>query len=99
MPKFYSEQFKRDAVALYENNENLSLAAAAAVASGEFSMYGQVGEIVDGYRRVDNITDAIAKEYRASLGSDVSRDDIFGAVANSRFRRKRRIRYQSCAAH
>src|SRR5699024_11810359 len=30
MPKFYSEQFKRDAVALYENNENLSLAAVAA---------------------------------------------------------------------
>jgi transposase len=30
MPKFYSEQFKRDAVALYENNEDLSLAAAAA---------------------------------------------------------------------
>ncbi|CAB0959768.1 hypothetical protein FRC0480_00819 [Corynebacterium diphtheriae] len=30
MSKFYSEQFKRDAVALYENNENLSLAAAAA---------------------------------------------------------------------
>ena len=29
MPKFYSEQFKREAVALYENNENLSLAAAA----------------------------------------------------------------------
>ncbi|MGP5295248.1 transposase [Corynebacterium casei] len=28
--KFYSEQFKRDAVALYENNEALSLAAAAA---------------------------------------------------------------------
>src|SRR5690625_974869 len=30
MPKLYSEQFKRDAVALYENNENLPLAAAAA---------------------------------------------------------------------
>ncbi|MBG9244947.1 hypothetical protein I4J43_12525 [Corynebacterium belfantii] len=30
MSKFYSEQFKRNAVALYENNENLSLAAAAA---------------------------------------------------------------------
>ena len=30
MPKFYPEQFKRDAVALYENNENLSLAATAA---------------------------------------------------------------------
>ena len=34
MPKFYSEQFKRDAVALYENNENLSLAAAAAELGG-----------------------------------------------------------------
>src|SRR5690625_4341740 len=30
MPKLHSEQFKRDAVALYENNEDLSLAAAAA---------------------------------------------------------------------
>ena len=49
----------------------------SAVSSGEFSIYGQVGEIVDGYRRVDNITDAIAKEYRAALGTDVSRDDIF----------------------
>ena len=51
--------------------------ASAVVPTGEFSMYGQVGEIVDGYRRVDNITDAIAKEYRAALGADVSRDDIF----------------------
>src|SRR5690625_2003459 len=30
MPKLHSEQFKSDAVALYENNENLSLAAAVA---------------------------------------------------------------------
>lgn len=30
MPKFYSEQFKHDAVARYENNEDLTLAAAAA---------------------------------------------------------------------
>ena len=30
MPKLHSEQFKSDAVALYENNEDLSLAAAAA---------------------------------------------------------------------
>lgn len=51
--------------------------ASAVVSTGEFSMYGQVGEIIDGYRRVDNITDAIAKEYRAALGADVSRDDIF----------------------
>jgi len=30
MSRSYSEQFKRDAVALYENNEDLSLDAAAA---------------------------------------------------------------------
>ncbi|ALC05551.1 hypothetical protein CDES_05570 [Corynebacterium deserti GIMN1.010] len=30
MPKFSSEQFKHDAVALYENNEDLFLAAATA---------------------------------------------------------------------
>ncbi|CAB1031832.1 hypothetical protein FRC0549_00511 [Corynebacterium diphtheriae] len=35
MSKFYSEQFKRDAVALYENNENLSLAVAAAELGGQ----------------------------------------------------------------
>src|SRR5699024_5781543 len=29
MPKFYSEEFKRDAVALYENNADVSLAGAA----------------------------------------------------------------------
>ena len=54
--------------------------ASATVSTGEFSMYGQVGEVIDGYRRVDNITDAIAKEYRAALGTDVSRDDIFHYV-------------------
>ena len=54
--------------------------ASAVVSTGEFSIYGQVGEIVDGHRRVDNITDAIAKEYRAALGADVSRDDIFHYV-------------------
>lgn len=48
--------------------------------SGEDSIYGQAGEIVDGYRRIDNITDAIAKEYRTALGNDVSRDDIFHYV-------------------
>ncbi|WP_234914025.1 hypothetical protein [Corynebacterium belfantii] len=35
MSKFYSEQFKRNAVALYGNNENLSLTAAAAELGGQ----------------------------------------------------------------
>lgn len=39
MSKFYSEQFKRDAVALYENNENLSLAVAAAELGGSTVLY------------------------------------------------------------
>lgn len=30
-----------------------------------------------GYRRVDNITDAILKEYRSSFGEHVSKDDVF----------------------
>lgn len=49
-------------------------------ASYETSIYGQVGEIINGYRRIDNITDAIAKEYRTALGNDISHDDIFHYV-------------------
>lgn len=49
-------------------------------AEAETSIYGQVGEVVDGYRRVDNITDEIKKIYRDSLGSDVTGDDIFHFV-------------------
>src|SRR5699024_7158033 len=67
-------RFQREPVEAPEGELDLR---ATAVSSGEFSIYGQVGEIIDGYRRVDNITDAIAKEYRAALGADVSRDDIF----------------------
>ena len=44
------------------------------------SIYGQIGEVVDGYRRVDNITDEIKKLYRDSLGEDISGDDIFHFV-------------------
>src|SRR5699024_1662913 len=47
---------------------------------GEASIYGDVGEVVDGYRRVDNITDEIKKLYRDSLSSDISGDDIFHFV-------------------
>lgn len=50
------------------------------VKQGEASVYGQVGEVVDGYVRVDNITDEIKQIYRDALGSDASGDDIFHFV-------------------
>lgn len=50
------------------------------VKQGEASVYGQVGEVVDGYVRVDNITDEIKQIYRDALGRDVSGDDIFHFV-------------------
>lgn len=50
------------------------------IGGGEASIYGQVGEVVDGYARKDNITDAIKALYRDALGADVSGDDIFHFV-------------------
>lgn len=38
---------------------------------------GYEGEIIDGYRRVDNITDEIHQEYCETLGTGVSKDEIF----------------------
>ena len=38
---------------------------------------GTEGEILDGYRRVDNITDEILSIYRDALGGDISKDNIF----------------------
>ncbi|MFP7365382.1 DEAD/DEAH box helicase [Corynebacterium callunae] len=38
---------------------------------------GVEGEVLDGYRRVDNITDEILKVYQESLGEDVTKDNIF----------------------
>ncbi|WP_316669321.1 type ISP restriction/modification enzyme [uncultured Propionibacterium sp.] len=38
------------------------------------------GVIVDGYRRVDNITDGILDAYRATFGPQVSKGDIFHYV-------------------
>ena len=35
------------------------------------------GEIVDGYRRVDNITDEALASYRAAYGDQVTKEDIF----------------------
>lgn len=48
--------------------------------TAEASIYGQVGEVVGSYRRVDNITDEITAAYRENLGGDVTRDDIFHFV-------------------
>lgn len=50
------------------------------VKQNEPSVYGQIGEVVDGYVRVDNITDGIKQIYRDALGSDVSGDDVFHFV-------------------
>ena len=47
---------------------------------GETSIYGKVGEVVDGYVRVDNITDEIKALYRDALGADIAGDDIFHFV-------------------
>ncbi|QXT61977.1 type ISP restriction/modification enzyme [Tessaracoccus palaemonis] len=38
------------------------------------------GEVVDGYRRVDNITDEALVQYREAFGPRVSKDDIFSYV-------------------
>lgn len=48
--------------------------------SGEASAYGEIGEVVDGYMRMDNITDEIKALYREALGADISGDDIFHFV-------------------
>ncbi|QPK78783.1 DEAD/DEAH box helicase [Corynebacterium lizhenjunii] len=48
--------------------------------AGEASAYGEIGEVVDGYVRVDNITQEIKALYRETLGADISGDDIFHFV-------------------
>ena len=48
--------------------------------SGEVSVYGEIGEVVDGYVRVDNVTDEIKTIYRDALGADITGDDIFHFV-------------------
>lgn len=50
------------------------------VKQGETSIYGSIGEVVDGYVRVDNITDEIKALYRDALGADIAGDDIFHFV-------------------
>lgn len=45
--------------------------------SGKLDLGTQDGEVIDGYRRRDAITDAIVKTFRVAYGKDVSKEDIF----------------------
>ncbi|OLO79694.1 damage-inducible protein [Actinomyces oris] len=38
---------------------------------------GQEGEVLGGYRRVDNITNATLRSYQAAYGPEVTKDDVF----------------------
>lgn len=53
-------------------------AAQRAAEDGLFDL--DEGEVFDGYRRIDNITDHALRQYRAAFGNSVSRDDIFAYV-------------------
>lgn len=77
-PAQFFPRFKWDPVKTTEGE--LFAAGNASVGNGENSMYGQVGEVVDGYVRVDNVTDEIRKLYRDAFGEDISGDDIFHFV-------------------
>lgn len=55
-------------------------AASISNSPGEASKYGQVGEVIDGYVRVDNVTEEIKRLYRDALGEDITGDDIFHFV-------------------
>lgn len=46
-------------------------------AASSTSEKGVEGEVLDGYRRVDNITDEILGIYREALGSNITKDEIF----------------------
>ncbi|MFC7404816.1 DEAD/DEAH box helicase [Georgenia alba] len=47
------------------------------VEDSEMLDLGGVGGVVDGYRRVDNITDETLKRFRAAYGSTISKDSVF----------------------
>lgn len=43
---------------------------------GAFS-FNTDGDVIDGYRRIDNITDQALGKFRAAYGSQVTKDDVF----------------------
>ena len=72
--------FSRFTWAPADNEDGGLFGGADVFKHGESSLYGEIGEIVDGYMRVDNITDEIKKIYRDALGADITGDDIFHFV-------------------
>ena len=75
-----SQFFTRFTWAPVEADDGGLFGEGGVVKQGEVSIYGKVGEVVDGYVRVDNITDEIKGLYREALGSDITGDDIFHFV-------------------
>lgn len=61
--------------------------------SSETSQYGKIGEVVDGYVRVDNITDEIKRIYRDALRPGITGDDIFHFVYGKLHDPKYRTKY------
>ncbi|MCC7351841.1 MAG: hypothetical protein IT446_14875, partial [Phycisphaerales bacterium] len=60
--------------------------------SGKLDLGKSDGEIIDGYRRRDAITDGILKTFRAAYGKGVSKEDIFyyvyGVLHSPEYRRR-----------
>ncbi len=59
---------------------------------GELISEQQGGELIDGYRRRDAITDAILADYRAAYGKKITKEDIFyyvyGVLHSPEYRRR-----------
>ena len=72
--------FPRFTWALTEAGDGEFFAEVADKQDSEHSTFGQIGEVIDGYRRVDNITGEIKMLYRDALGEDITGDDIFHFV-------------------
>jgi predicted helicase len=47
---------------------------------GLFALNGSEGEVIDGYRRLDNITDTAVARFQAAYGESITKDDIFNYV-------------------
>ena len=75
-----SQFFPRFTWAPVEADDGGLFSESSTVKQGETSVYGSIGEVVDGYVRVDNITDEIKALYRDALGSGITGDDIFHFV-------------------
>lgn len=77
---YTGQYFSRFTWAAVEADDGGLFGEGGVVKQGEASVYGSIGEVVDGFVRVDNITDEIKALYRDALGSDITGDDIFHFV-------------------